>query len=563
MKPQRSEQRVLVIGLDGATLDLIRPWAAEGKLPAMRRLMQLSAWGELQAELPPSSVPNWPSFATGKNPGKHGVVWWATAGDDPSQTRLVDRRAIKGRTLWEIAGDSGKQVVIINVPVTYPPQRVNGAMVTGLLTPISATDYTYPLELKEELDAEVGGYRVTHTATHYPGGEEEFLGDLLDVLNRRVRAAQYLMRTRPWDLFIAVLSITDVAIHKFWKDLDPQHPSHARRSADRLGDAILRAYQSADRAVDMLMAEAGEQTYTIIMSDHGAGGFYEAFFTNNWLMDEGLLRVRRRAPSQVRYWLFRLGLTINNIYPLANAIIGRIGGRRLRSSLRPRGQGSGLLGRLFLSERDIDWSRTKAHASGAFGQIRINLRGRDPEGTVVRGDEYEKLRDDIIARLQKVTVPSTGAPYLAIGYRKEELFHGPELDGLPDLLCVPRDERYVDMGLGFASNKWFDKVSIVSGTHRHKGILFLRGPDVRADIELQGARIVDLAPTILYLLGLPVPDDMDGRVLAEALRQERLDAQPIESVPAADVSTGPPENELNEQQEEEIKDRLRALGYLS
>jgi hypothetical protein len=154
-------------------------------------------------------------------------------------------------------------------------------------------------------------------------------------------------------------------------------------------------------------------------------------------------------------------------------------------------------------------------------------------------------------------------PYLAVGYRKEELFHGPELEGLPDIICLPRDGRYVDMGLGFVSNKWFDKVSIVSGTHRPEGILFLRGPDVQAGVELQGASILDLAPTILYLLGVPVPDDMDGRVLVEALRKQRLRAQPIESLPAEDVTTKEPDRDLTEQEEEEIKDRLRALGYMS
>ena len=557
------DAKVLVIGLDGATLDLILPWVAEGRLPALGRLMGTGAWCELKSQLPPSSVPNWPSFATGKNPGKHGVIWWTHAAGDVSRPSIVDRRAIKGLTLWDIAGHRGKRVAVINVPVTYPPQPVNGVMVTGLLTPASAHNLTYPADLKAELDAQVGGYRVTHSAIHRRGAEEEFLQDVLDVLNRRLQASLHVMRTYPWDLFILVLNSTDTVIHKFWKDMDSQHPLHDPEEGKRFGDAILRVYQAADEAVESLTREAGSQTHTIVMSDHGAGGFYEAFFPNNWLMDQGLLKVRRQAASQLRYWLFRLGLTINNTYPLANAFVGRFGGQRLKARLSPQRKGGGILARLFLSERDIDWSRTKAHASGAFGQIRINLRGRDAAGTVSPGLEYEALRDDIIARLEGVSVPSTGLPYLAVGYRKEELFHGPELEGLPDIICLPRDGRYVDMGLGFVSNKWFDKVSIVSGTHRPEGILFLRGPDVQAGVELQGASILDLAPTILYLLGLPVPDDMDGRVLVEALRKQRLRAQPIESLPAEDVTTKEPDRDLTEQEEEEIKDRLRALGYMS
>jgi predicted AlkP superfamily phosphohydrolase/phosphomutase len=560
---KRSSHKVLIIGLDGATLDLIKPWAAEGKLPALSRLMEEGAWGELAVQLPPSSVPNWPSFATGKNPGKHGVFWWIQQTGDRSEFPVVDRRAIKGRTIWDIAGDEGKHVAVINVPVTYPPQEVNGVMVTGLLTPASATDFTYPPELKAELDAQVDGYRVSHTVTHRRGGEEEYLQDLLDVLDRQLRACLYLMRTHPWDLFIVVFSATDVVIHKFWKDIDPQHPFHVPQDAERSGEAILRAYQAADRAVESLIREAGDETHTIVMSDHGGGGFYEAFFANNWLMDQGLLKIRRQATSQLRYWLFRMGLTINNVYPLANALVVRLGGHRLRKRLSPKKQGGRILFRLFLSERDIDWSRTKAYALGGFGQICINVRGQHPQGIVSPGDEYEALRDDIIRRLETVTVPSTGKPYLARGYKKEELFHGPELDKLPDIICVPHDMRYVDMGLGFLSNKAFDKVSIVSGTHRPEGILFVRGPDVRPGVQLEGANILDLAPTILYLLGLPVADEMDGRVLVELLREERLRAQPIESVAAESVAPTDVVRDLSEQEEEEIKDRLRALGYLS
>jgi predicted AlkP superfamily phosphohydrolase/phosphomutase len=559
---EQLDAKVLVIGLDGATLDLILPWVAEGRLPALGRLMGTGAWCELKSQLPPSSVPNWPSFATGKNPGKHGVIWWTHAASDVSRPSLVDRRAIKGLTLWDIAGRGGKRVAVINVPVTYPPQHVNGVMVTGLLTPASAHNVTYPADLKAELDAQVGGYRVTHSAIHRRGAEEEFLQDVLDVLNRRLQASLHVMRTYPWDLFIVVLNSTDTVIHKFWKDMDSQHPLHDPEEGKRFGDAILRVYQAADEAVESLTREAGSQTHTIVMSDHGAGGFYEAFFPNNWLMDQRLLKVRRQASSQLRYWLFRLGLTINNTYPLANAFVGRFGGQRLKARLSPQRRGGGILAGLFLSERDIDWSRTKAYASGAFGQIRINLRGRDAGGTVSPGLEYEALRDDIIARLEGVSIPSTGLPYLAVGYRKEELFHGPELEGLPDIICTPRDGRYVDMGLGFVSNKWFDTVSIVSGTHRAEGILLMSGPDVVRGVQLDGADILDLAPTVLYLLGLAVPDDMDGRVLVEALRDGRVRDCPVESVPAEGRRSEELIGDLTEGGEREIEDRLRALGYL-
>jgi predicted AlkP superfamily phosphohydrolase/phosphomutase len=554
--------KVLVIGLDGASLDLIRPWAAEGNLPTLARLMKEGALGEMAVQLPPTSVPNWPSFATGKNPGKHGVMWWLQDSADVAGSSVVDRRSIKGRTIWDIAGDAGKRVAVINVPVTYPPSPVNGVMVTGLLTPPSATDYTYPPELKAELDAAVGGYSVYHTAVHRSGAEEEFLSDLMDVMDRRVRASLHLLNTRSWDLFFVVLSATDIVMHKFWKDLDPEHPLHVQRDAARLRDAIQSVYQAADRAVADLIDAAGQGAHVVIMSDHGAGGFYGAFFANRWLMDQGLLKIKKEPGAQIRHLLYRMGLTINNVYPLANTLLTRLGGARLRRRLSPRSQGGAALTRFFLSQQDIDWSQTRAFAAGDFGQIYINVRGRQPHGIVEPGEEYQAVRDEIIRRLETVTVPATGLPYLGRAYKQEELFHGPELSRMPDIICAPHDGRYVDMGLGFLSNKWFDKVSVVSGTHRPEAVLLLSGPDVQPGVSVEGANILDLAPTILYLLGVPVPDDMDGQVLTRALKEERLRSQPVAWQPA--TSTDPIPDDLDfEAEDAEIKDRLRALGYLS
>jgi predicted AlkP superfamily phosphohydrolase/phosphomutase len=557
----KSKSKVLVIGLDGATLDLIRPWSEQGKLPALARLMEKGAWGELSVQLPPSSVPNWPSFSTGKNPGKHGVLWWIQQTD--GSARVVDSRSIKGKTIWEILSEKGRRVAVVNVPVTYPPQKINGVMVTGLLTPPTAKDYTFPPELKAELDAQVGGYRVTNQLLFSPGGEEDFLQDWLDVLDRQLKASLYLLQKEAWDLFLIVFNLTDTVVHKFWKYMDPDHPAYNPEEARQFGDAILRAYQAADRAIEELVEAAGEDCHLMVMSDHGGGGYYEAFFANNWLLQQGYLQIRKALGSQIRYWLFRAGVTINRVYPVATRLLSLLRGSRLREQLSPRGKRRDLLFKFFLSEEDIDWSKSRAHAVGDFGQFYINLRGKSPNGIVEPGQEYEDLRDEILSRLENLVIPATGKPYLMKGYKKEELYHGPEIDGLPDIICEPTDMRYVDTGMGFMSNQLFDKVTIISGTHRLKGILFLAGPDVQPGPMVGDANIIDIAPTILYLLDEAIPDDMDGRVVSECLREDRLIEQPIRMERSSGRTAGEVDRGLTEEEEMLVKNQLRDLGYIS
>ena len=560
-KNNSNDCKVLVIGLDGATLDLIKPWCDQGELPTFSRLMKSGAWGELSAQLPPNSVPNWPSFATGKNPGKHGVIWWTK--ETNNRIELVNSRSIKGKTTWEILSDRGKRVAVVGVPVTYPPQKINGVMVTGLLTPPSVDDFTYQLELKAELDKQVGGYRILNKAIFRRGGEEAFLKDWLDVFERQINACIYLLQTRSWDLFTVVFSITDMVQHKFWNYMDPEHPAYKPEEAKLFGDAILRVYRAADKAVDALMNQTGEETHVIIMSDHGFGTYYQAFFTNNWLMKQGFLNIRRNFSSAVRYSLYRMGITVNNIYPFVNTGLSLLRGNKLREQISPKGKSRGLLFKFFLSENDIDWTRTKAYAVGDFGQFYVNLRGKFPHGIVEPGKEYEDVRDEILRRLETLKIPATGKPYLKRGYKKEELYHGPELEQLPDIICEPTDMRYVDTGMGFMSNKLFDNVSIISGNHNLKGILFLQGKDVQESAQINGANIIDIAPTILYLLGEPVPDDMDGRVLEQCLKKERLILQPVQIEESQISTTREAERILSREEEELIKDRLRDLGYIS
>ena len=200
--PPSTERRVFAVGLDGATLDLIRPWVEEGKLPTFARIMREGSYGPLRSTIPPVTGPAWVSFMTGKNPGKHGIGDFLQRIAGEYRRTPVDSRSIKAEPFWATAGRRGKKVGILNVPVTYPPYEVNGFLVSGLLTPRSKEGFSYPEGLARELDQAVGGYRVNLDQFYVKGRADRFLDDVRALVDTRTRAAQYLMSKYEWDFMM-------------------------------------------------------------------------------------------------------------------------------------------------------------------------------------------------------------------------------------------------------------------------------------------------------------------------------------------------------------------------
>ena len=553
--------RVLIIGLDGATFDLIRPWVAGGRLPTFQRLMKESAWGKLKVELPPGTVPNWPSFATGKNPGKHGLIWWVKRDPDTNDFSVISSADLRGQTLWDIAAQHGLRVGMVNVPVTYPPHPVNGFLISGLLTPPTATNFTYPEDLRAELEANVGEYRVFPKELYKKGNEAAYLEDLHRTLEGRLQATRYLLQNKPWDLFAVVFGATDWAMHAFWKYHDPEHPRHNPAEAELYSHAIQSIYEHVDQVLASLLDLADENTSVIIMSDHGAGPGVAKAQINNWLLKIGLLKLKRSPISRFKHLMFRLGFTQENVYPWA-ARLGLLN-VKVKRTLDPRRKGKkSLLRRIFLSYNDVDWSRTKAFTVGGMGQIYINVKGRNRLGCVAPGAEYDRVCDTIAKQIKEIIIPRTGQPFVQRVYHRDELYRGEHSDTMPDLVLLPSDMRYLDSGVEFASNQMFSELDVNSGAHRTNGVFMLWGPYARSGRELQGISIRDIAPTALHLLGLPVPDDIDGRVAVQALSEEYMARHPVQIAAAGGPAGGRQGGDESEADEAQIRERLTSLGYL-
>jgi predicted AlkP superfamily phosphohydrolase/phosphomutase len=548
--------KVFVVGLDGATLDLIVPWAERGELPTLTRIMREGAYGDLMTVIPPMTGPAWTSFATGKNPGKHGIIDFVQRRAESYDIVPVNARWRKARTLWDVVGAAGLKVGVMNVPVTYPPEPVNGFMIGGLLTPSERSPYTYPPDLAAELDELVDGYRIHMKPSYSKGNVGEFLDDLEVLTRKQVDATRHLLRNHEWDLFVVVYRGPDGAQHALWHATDPEHPLYNRAHAECYGDAILDVYRRTDANLAELMAQLDKDTTLIVMSDHGAGPLHEFIYVNNWLIEWGFMYTRRLPASRLRRLAFRLGLSPVEIYD----VMLRLGLGFVKGAVT-KGKNRGLLSSLFLSFSDVDWSRTTAYAVGNGGQVFINLRGREPQGIVEPGSEYERVVAQVIERLQGVTDPRTGERIEMDVYRREDLYAGEHLDLMPDVVFLPRDLRRMPFGeYEFGSHKLIGPSWSISGTHRMNGIAMLWGAGVKPG-ALDGARIVDIAPTVLALMGIDIPSDMDGRVLYEALCDDVLAS--VRIVSPQEEGIGPSlEGSFSAEEEAEIAERLRGLGYV-
>lgn len=546
--------QVFVIGLDGATFDLIHPFIAQGYLPNLKQLMERGTWSELSSTVPPVTASAWNSFMTGKNPGGHGMFDFMQRRKNSYDLTPISSKDRDGKAVWEIAGEHGKPSIIMGVPVTYPPTPLNGLMVTGMLTPRGASDYTYPAGLKNEIANQVGGYIVYSDEVYSKGRGEIFLNALHDSIRQRAKTAAYLLEKYPWDLGVLVFPETDTVCHGLWWAYDGTHHQHGQEDAEKFKNGIRDIYQDIDARIGELVALLPQDTTILVMSDHGHGPLRNFLYVNNFLKQHGYLRIKNAPASQVKNLAFGAGLTPRTVY----GILLNIGLGKLRRTMDKRRGGRGMLKRFFLSLNDVDWENTRAYSIGYIGEVHINLKGREPQGTVKPGAEYEQLREELMDHLRALKLPD-GSPLVASIWKKEEIYSGAHLYDAPDILFLPKNLETIAFGdFEFGSNKILEPSYGVSSSHRMNGILIAAGAQIQARAQIGAANLTDLAPTILHAMRLPVPQDMNGRVLKEIFS----DARAVEygGSAASDRASG---EGYSEAEQEEVIERLKDLGYIS
>jgi predicted AlkP superfamily phosphohydrolase/phosphomutase len=550
---------VFVLALDGATYDLLEPWMAAGELPNLKKLYEAGAHGRLHSTIPPLTGPAWATFMTGKSPANHGLLEFFRRASGSYKLELNSRADVDGQSIWRVLSDAGKRVGVLGVPLTWPPESVNGFLVTGLLTP-RAKDvvFTHPPELGGELHKALGRYLLQHTEKYVQDDPMRLADEEFAILENKLDAASYLMDKKPWDFFMLHILGTDVLQHGFWHHMDPSHPQHTKEGGRRYGGVILDYYRRVDARLPELLERIPPDSYVLVMSDHGFGPLRLYVNFNTWLLQQGFLHIKRTPLSMLRYAAFRLGYH----YRAAWNIGARLGIVRLVIRLG-RSRQENAQRSMFLSLDDVDWSRTTVYSVGNFGQMYVNLSGREPEGCVEPGDEYDRVLTKLEDALRRMRDPETGEPVIGEILRGSDVWHGRYAERAPDLFFFTTDMKYKAMGLSdFGSDKVFEALYGTRAHHKMDGVFMLSGPGVRRDEEIKGADLRDLAPTIYHLMGVPAPDDLDGTVLRDCLTGKLASREVAVRVQQTDT-TGDGQSGYTPEEEAALTDMLRDLGYVS
>lgn len=506
MNNHTSKERLLVIALGEATFDLILPWVEQGELPAMERFIHEGSAGYLRSMVPMITPQMWGTIVSGKNPGRHGLFdFWQR--DKRGRFTEINGSHIKADPLWKKLTRAGLSSGIVNVPFTYPPQKIKGFMISGEDAPGAHRSISWPQELYDELVEEFGRYRLKDI---FPGGrnKEDYLTLVEEDVEKQSEVLSYLLARKEWDFFLTFFSASAITQHYFWKDMQDGN--------NQFSDVIKKAYKALDSAINCLTEAAGENTNVFIISECGAGPLKSGVQINTLLRQEGFLQYLKPRMSKesspdgksIRNTVSAFRTGIQGAIPKSWFYFANKNVHWLKSWIQN-----------YLDSSDIDWGRTLAFSRGKEGDIFINLKGRDPNG-IVEQNEYEYVRNSIIEKLMALKDPSTGEPAAARVYKREELYKGDQLGFAPDLVIEWKNDAYMPT----ESDKDKDSVFVerwrrnmkwpTSGSHRRNGILMARGPGISNNKWIEGAGIIDLAPTWLHLLNQDVPDDLEGKVIA-------------------------------------------------
>jgi predicted AlkP superfamily phosphohydrolase/phosphomutase len=443
---------VCVIGLDGTPHSLLQRFLAAGVMPNLARLAGAGRLLPMTSVHPWVSSVAWTTIETGVNPAKHGIFGFIDRDAATLRTfiPLADRRRYPA--VWQRLGQAGQRVVVLNTPVTFPVVPVNGCLVAGFLAPRLDERSVYPASLLPTL-ADLG-YRIDTDPAIGRRDRDAALADIADALEKRCRTFLHLLDQEPWDFFLGVLMETDRLHHFFFEPLEAGHPVYA--------PAITELYRRIDAFLGQVRERLGPSDALLLLSDHGFCSIRREVNINHWLLEQGYLRFTETPPQG----------------------LAQLDGRSLAYALDP-------------------------------GRIFINLQGRERDGHVAPGAAYERLRDELIEAAEALVDPDSGARMVERAYRREELYDGPYLDQAADIILAPADG--FDPKGGLFKGALTHKDALLVGMHTYEDAFLClatgEGGSLPAPPGDGPVNLVDVVPTVLRLLGQPLPADGDGHPL--------------------------------------------------
>lgn len=557
--------RLLIVGLDSVTFRVLKPLAEAGHLPAFQSIFENGAHGVLLSTVPSVTPPGWVTSFTGVDPGKHNVFDFKDhmtylEGEMKYELASTTSRTVRAEPFWTILNREGITVGMVNAPMTYPLEAMDGYAIAGFPCPAEGEGLFQPADLEEEIGREVPDYNFYGLPDHIEKGRPDlYLKRTNTVTQDRAKAFLHLMETRPTDVAMIVFTEVDRIQHYLWNCWDPEHPTHTPEK-ERYKDAFMQHYQVIDRNLGAMMEKVGPDVPVVIYSDHGANAFSRKLHLNTFLVEKGFIVIKGKGSGNVSADGKQVKAKLLDRRKLQR-LFHRLGldgqvhwiPKRLRTALP------------VISFETVDWARTKAFFSSEGAQaVTINLKGRQPEGSVLPGQGYDAAVEEVIVALQTLVDPKTGFSPIATIHRRDDLYEGPFVENAPDLVIVPAEgymllKEFGDETFTDVTGAWNDR----SGEHEREGVLLIKGPGVRAGQSLGEHHLRDIAPTLLHLCGHSVPRYMDGRVVEDAFEEGWLTDHPVKLVGDEKFSpTGPSTSRMSPEEERILKERLKGLGYM-
>lgn len=495
--------KVLLIGLDCVPPELLFDRFRDS-LPHITSLVDRGLSAPLTSTIPPITIPTWMCMMTGKDPGTLGIYGLRNRlSHDYAPMNVATARDVREPKLWDWVGRTGGRVILVGVPQTYPPPKVNGVLVSSFLTPDTDSTFTHPPDLRAEIERITPGYMLD-VPDFRSDDKDRILADIHAMTEKRFRLLRHFLCTRDWQFAMLVEMGTDRIHHAFWRHLDETHRDHQPDSP--YAEAILDYYRAIDAEIGRTLAVVDNDTTVAVVSDHGAKRIDGGFCINEWLIEMGYLALKHR-PGEA------CALELDN----------------------------------------IDWSGTRAWGEGGYyARIFLNVEEREPEGQISR-DDYECVRDEIASAIESVAGPD-GRHLATVAYRPDRIYR--HVRGHPPDLIVHLDDLYLRSIGSIGHGRLFiegNDAGPDDANHAQQGVFVITGPGIEPS-RLQEMSILDVAPSLLGRLGLEIPSDLQGRSVVED-----VDSLSVEASHRAEQETG---NVYTEEEQRAVEERLRALGYL-
>jgi len=456
------EKKVLVIGLDCAPAKIV--FDRREELPVLRELIENGLYGNLRSSDPPITIPAWMVMCTGKDPGKLGLYGFRHRKDySYKDIWIATSQSIRERTVWDIVGEQGGQSCLVSVPPSYPPKPVAGNLISCFITPDIEKEYTFPPELRQEIEGKFGNY--IFDVVFRTDEKDKLLEQIYEMTAKRFEVMYYLVRKKPWDFFMFVEIGVDRIQHGFWKFMDKEH--HLYVKGNKYENAIMDYYKDLDRKIGELLSNIPKDTIILVTSDHGAKRMKGAFCINEWLIESGDLVVKEKPQAPVS-----------------------------------------------LNDVDIDWSRSKAWGwGGYYARLFLNIEGREAQG-IISPEDYEKERDALMEKLQSIKGVD-GEEWKTQILKPQEYFKEARGD-YPDLMVYFDDLYWRSAGTLGHNTKYLleNDTGPDDAVHAQHGIYILYDPQNKMQKKVD-ASIMDIAPTVLHSMGVPIPADMEGKVIGK------------------------------------------------